>query len=138
MGEPIGVLHASSPDVLGNDEQYKDPRWHIDEGITVTLQPPALYNHLQFNICDLETSYYKMRILTGLIASLPHCPEHHGRSHVRLSILGRSPRTWRYSRIGRWRFSCGNGIFLWERFLFWVEAFSLPSHATEYPLAYFG
>ena len=126
-GQPIIVLHASFPDFLGDPGQCKDSRWHIDmpahhRGLA-TACFGIMRDGLRFNICGLETSYYKNKAIEGIeelidrnvTADLMYGCQYWA-VHLDSGVAG---------RLGSDGFSDEIRFFLRERFLFWLEVFSL-------------
>ena len=126
-GEPIKVLHASFPDFLSDREKCNDRRWHIDEQVHHRHLATACFgimrNRLHFNICGLETSYYKNEEFDGIdeliawniTADLMYGCQYWV-DHLDLGVTARSDADGLPAEIYS---------FLRERFLFWLEVFSL-------------
>ena len=125
-GEPIIVLHASFPDFLGDPGQCTDSRWHIDLPAHHRRLATACFGimrgGLRFNICGLETSYYKNKAIDGIeklidqniTADLMYGCQYWA-AHLDLGQFGGLDG-------GFWDEIT---IFPQERFLFWLEVFSL-------------
>jgi len=133
-GEPIIVLHASFPDFLGDPGQCTDSRWHIDlpahhRGLATGCFG-IMRGGLRFNICGLETSYFKNKAIDGIeeridqniTADLMYGCQYWA-DHLDLGLAGDLDGG----------FSNEISIFLRERFLFWLEVFSLKDrcHAVS-------
>ena len=136
-GEPIKVLHASFPDFLGDRDKCNDHRWHIDEQAHHRHLATACFgimrNRLHFNICGLETSYYKNEAIDGIdeliarniTADLMYGCQYWA-DHLNLGVTAGSDANGLPTEINS---------FLRERFLFWLEVFSLKdcvAHGADY------
>jgi hypothetical protein len=134
-GEPIRVLHASFPDFLGDCGRCKDSRWFIDEPVHHCRLATACFvimrDRLRFNICGLKTSYYKNKainrinelvdenITTDIMYSCQYWAGHLDLGVTAMSNTDDFPGEMR--------------IFLRERFLFWLEVFSLKDYLPSVP-----
>jgi len=133
-GGPIIVLHASFPDFLGDPGRCKDSRWHIDSPSHHRRLATACFGimrgGLRFNICGLETSCYKNKAIDGIekrinqniTADLMYGCQYWA-AHLDLGVTGHLDGG----------FSNEISFFLRERFLFWLEVFSLKDrlHAVS-------
>ena len=133
-GGPIIVLHASFPDFLGDPGRCHDRRWHIDLPAHHRRLATACFGimrgRLRFNICSLETSYYKNKAIDGIeklidrniTADLMYGCQYWA-AHLDLGVTGHLDSG----------FSNEIGFFLGQRFLFWLEVFSLKDrfHAVS-------
>jgi hypothetical protein len=125
-GERIGA-HASFLEFLGDRERCTDLRWYIDEPAHHRRLTAAcfgiMHNHLRFNICGLETSYYKNKAINrinelvdeNITADIMYGCQYWA-YHLDLGVTTGSTTA---GFPGEIRF------FLRERFLFWLEVFSL-------------
>jgi hypothetical protein len=134
-GEPIKVLHASFPDFLGDRDKCNDRRWHIDEQAHHRHLATACFgimrNRLHFNICNLETSYYKNKAIDGIDELI---------ARDITADLMYGCRYWAdHLSLGVTPGSDANGLlaevifFLRKRFLFWLEVFSLKDSVGMVP-----
>ena len=126
-GKPIIVLHASFPDFLGDPGQCKDSRWYIDMPAHHRRLATACFgimrDGLRFNICGLETSYYKNKAIEGIeklidrniTADLMYGCQYWA-AHLDSGVTG---------GLDSGGFCDEIRFFLGERFLFWLEVFSL-------------
>jgi hypothetical protein len=127
IGEPIRVLHASFPDFLGDCGRCKDRRWFIDEPVhhcrLATACLGIMRDRLRFNICGLKTSYYKNKAIDrinelvdeNITADIMYSCQYWA-DHLDLGVTASSNTD---DFPGEMR------NFLRERFLFWLEVFSL-------------
>ncbi|KAF8332322.1 uncharacterized protein EI90DRAFT_3289050, partial [Cantharellus anzutake] len=69
-GRPVQVLHTSFTDFLCDSKRCQDPQWHINTPVhhldlaSGCLQ--VMKRDLKFNICGIETSYYRNREIEGI------------------------------------------------------------------------
>jgi hypothetical protein len=121
------VLHASFPDFLSDPDRCKDSRWFIDEPAHHLQLTTACFrimrNHLRFNICGIKTSYYKNEAIDKIdqLVDLNITPyltysSQYWANHLELGVTADSDIS---------GFPAEIKSFLKERFLFWLEVFSL-------------
>jgi len=126
-GEPIIVLHASFPDFLGDHGRCQDSRWYIDESAHHRDLANACFRImrklLRFNICGLDTSYLRNKAIDGINHLVDETITtdimygcQYWASHLRLGVTASSD-------VGR--FPVEIRFFLEDRFLYWLEVFSL-------------
>ena len=69
-GRPVQVLHTSFTDFLCDVERCQDPRWHIRKPAHHLNLAAGCFHVMQrdlkFNICGIETSYYRNKDIEGI------------------------------------------------------------------------
>ena len=69
-GRPVQVLHTSFTDFLCDVQRCQDPRWHIRKPVHHLDLASGCFQvmrqDLKFNICGIETSYYRNKEIEGI------------------------------------------------------------------------
>jgi len=138
-GRPVQFLHASFIDFLCNLERRQPdiPNWHVVIMSTCHLDLASGCLHvmeqdLRFNICGIETSYYRNKDIEGIqerveqaITPVLMYASRYWADHLESGSVSGADL---HPLVGRVRdfFTC--------RFLYWIEVFSLKEQMSMIPV----
>lgn len=131
-GKPIQVLHTSFTDFLCDPERCQDEQWHIDapahHSNLVVGCLRIIQRDLRFNICDVETSYCPHLEIEGIQERI---------NKVITPILIYACQYWGdHLELGSGSYQLVDEVtdFITERFLYWLEVFSLKNLMSAIPV----
>ena len=132
-GQPVHVLHTSFTDFLCDPERPHDSRWHISTPHHHLGLASACFivmqEGLKFNICGIETSYYRNKEIEGIQERVDRAIP---------PVLMYACRNWvdhlefgSVSASGLHPLSDVVMDFINHRFLYWIEVFSLKGQMSS-------
>ena len=138
-GRPVRFLHASFIDFLCDLErrQPDTPNWHVVIMSTCHLDLASRCLHvmeqdLKFNICGIETSYYRNKDIEGIQERV---------EQAITPVLMYASRYWAdhlesgsVSEADLHPFAGRVKDFFTRRFLYWIEVFSLKEQMSMIPV----
>jgi len=135
-GQPVQVSHVSCTDFLCHINRCHDMPWHIDKSSHHNELAYGCFQimerELRFNICGIETSYYRNRDIDGI----------HERADEAITPgLAYASRYWAdHLESGFIRESGSHCLvdsvtnFINHRFLYWIEVFSVRGQMSAVPV----
>ena len=131
-GRPVRVLHASFIDFLSDPGRCKDPKWHIITSAhhlhLASCCLRVMEQDLKFNICGIETSYYRNKEIKGLQERVEQA--------IMPSLLYASQYWADHLESGSAQKEGSHPLadsvqnFITRRLLYWIEVFSVNVDGT--------